>query len=386
MSSLGYIMNRVLLLLGHPGNRRLLRDWLGRHYEVVRPDVHGELDTTFDLAVLDAVTLAAKRDALHAMKQAAGPVFLPYLLLAPRDQANVVGRYLGQTVDELLWTPVDPAELQTRIKMLLRLREQSLALKQHNDELEALLEARRAVELMKDEFISIASHELRSPLAAIKMYVNMVLDGEVGKLNEQQGQFLQIAEDNTERLSQLVNDLLDVSRMTSGRLQCQIREIDLGKEVPQACASLRILGDHKQIQTEVIVPPEPVMVQADPRRVEQILTNLLSNAYKYSLQETTVKVRVSNRGEVAQVDISDQGIGIAEADQARLFDIFFRAEAVRNSHISGTGLGLYITRKLVELQAGDIWVESELNKGSTFSWTLPIAPAEGQTSDQRILT
>jgi signal transduction histidine kinase len=216
------------------------------------------------------------------------------------------------------------------------------------------------------------------------MYVNMVLDGEVGPLNEEQSQFLQIAEANTERLSQLVNDLLDVSRMTSGRLQCQISELDLAKEVPQACASLRILGDHKQIQTEVTVPREPLMVQADPQRVVQILTNLLSNAYKYSREDTTVSVCVSHRGEVAQVDIVDQGIGISEADQARLFEIFFRAEAVRNSRISGTGLGLYITRKLVELQAGEIWVKSTLDRGSTFSWTLPIAMATGEMSSQSI--
>jgi len=380
------IMNRVLLLLGHPGNRRLLGDWLGRHYDVVSSGLDDGSNASFDLVVLDTAAVASNAEALQAAKQASEPVFLPYLLLAPRQQAQVVGCYLGQTVDELLWTPLEPVELQTRIKILLRLREQSLALKQHNDELEALLEARRAVELMKDEFISIASHELRSPLAAIKIYVNMVLDGEVGPLNEKQGQFLQIAEENTERLSQLVNDLLDVSRMTSGRLQCQISEIDLGQEVPQACASLRILGDYKQIQTEVTVPLEPVMVLADPQRVVQILTNLLSNAYKYSREATTVTVRVSNRGEVAQVDIVDQGIGISEADQSRLFEIFFRAEAVRNSRISGTGLGLYITRKLVELQAGEIWVKSALDQGSTFSWTLPIAVAEGEMSRQLIPT
>lgn len=380
----GAIMNRLLLLLGHPGNRRLLVDWLGRHYEVVSPRADDGLNEAFDLAVLDAAALTSKREALQAAKQASEPVFLPYLLLAPRQQAQWVGRHLGQAVDELLWTPVDPVELQTRIKMLLRLREQSFALKQHNDELASLLEARRVVELMKDEFISIASHELRSPLSAIKLYVNMVLDGEVGALNDVQGQFLQIAEANTERLNQLVNDLLDVSRMTSGRLQMQVREIDLSREVSQVCASLRILGDHQQIQTEVMVPSRPVMVRADPNRVEQILTNLLSNAYKYSLAETTVTVRVSNRGQMAQVDITDQGIGISAADQSRLFESFFRAEAVRNSRVSGTGLGLYITRKLVELQAGEIWVESALDKGSTFSWTLPIATAEREACGQSI--
>lgn len=379
-------MNRVLLLLGHSGDHRLLSACLGRHYDVVGPDADDALGASFDLAVLDATALASKAEILRAAKQASEPVFLPYLLLASRQQAQWAGRHLGQSVDELLWAPLDPAELQTRIKMLLRLREQSLALKQHHEELASLLEARRAVEMMKDEFIAIASHELRSPLSAIKMYVNMVLDGEVGPLNEEQCQFLQIAEENTERLSQLVNDLLDVSRMASGRLQCQIREIDLGQEVPQTCANLRILGDHKQIQTEVTVPPEPVVVQADPHRVEQILTHLLSNAYKYSLAETTVSVCVSNRGEVAQVDIVDQGIGISEADQSRLFEIFFRAETVRNSRISGTGLGLYMTRKLVELQAGEIWVVSELGKGSTFSWTLPIATAGSGMSGQSIST
>src|SRR5688572_8573789 len=116
-------MNRVLLLLGHPGNRRLLGDWLGRHYDVLSAGLDDGLNASFDLVVLDTAAAASNAEALRAAKQASEPVFLPYLLLAPRQQAQVVGRSLGQTVDELLWTPLEPVELQTRIKILLRLRE-----------------------------------------------------------------------------------------------------------------------------------------------------------------------------------------------------------------------------------------------------------------------
>jgi signal transduction histidine kinase len=163
--------------------------------------------------------------------------------------------------------------------------------------------------------------------------------------------------------------------MASGRLPLNIEPVDLREMIEQACAELHILGSSKRIQTQVTLPSTPVAVRADAHRLMQIFTNLLSNAYKYSSEDTVVTVQVSRRDQVAQIEVIDQGMGIAEADQNQLFTMFFRAEAVRNSHVRGAGLGLYITRMLLEMQNGQIGVNSCPGKGSTFSCTLPLAVA-----------
>jgi signal transduction histidine kinase len=368
-------MDRILVLLYHPGNRRLLSEWLGQYYDVRAPDTQQNIDAPCDLVIVDGMAVEQYSQAVQAKKHRDAPAFLPCLLLAPRQQAVRVKRHLGKTADELLWTPIDKDELQTRVTILLRGRQQSLELKRHNDELEALLDARKAVERMKDEFIAIASHELRSPLNAIHLYLSMLLDEDAGKLTAEQEQFLRVIEDNADRLTHLANDVLDISRMASGRLPLNIEPVDLREMIEQACAELHILGSSKRIQTQVTLPSTPVAVRADAHRLMQIFTNLLSNAYKYSSEDTVVTVQVSRRDQVAQIEVIDQGMGIAEADQNQLFTMFFRAEAVRNSHVRGAGLGLYITRMLLEMQNGQIGVNSCPGKGSTFSCTLPLAVA-----------
>ena len=361
------------MLLHHPGNRRLLSAWLGQYYDVRAPETEPNLDEPCDLVIIDGMAVERYGQAVQAKKHKDAPAFLPCLLLAPRQQAARVKRHLGKPADELLWTPIDKDELQTRVTILLRGRQQSLELKRHNDELEALLDARKAVERMKDEFISIASHELRSPLNAIHLYLSMLLDEDAGTLTAEQEQFLRVIEDNAERLTHLTNDILDISQMASGQLQFNIEPVDLREIIEQACAELQILGNSKRIQTRVMLPPPPVAVQADAHRLMQILTNLLSNAYKYASEDTVVTVQVSRHDQVAQIDVIDQGMGIAEADQSQLFTMFFRAAAVRNNQVRGAGLGLYITRMLLEMQNGQIEVKSCPGKGSTFSCRLPLA-------------
>lgn len=226
---------------------------------------------------------------------------------------------------------------------------------------------------MKDEFISMASHELRSPLTGMKLYLSMLRDGDAGPLNDDQSNFVRIVDQNTDRLVKLVNDLLDISRMTSGRLQFAFEEWELGGVIQHVLTSMRMLAESKRIQTTFEAPPIPLCVRGDRDRVVQILTNLLSNAYKYSDEDTSVIVRLTPRNSDVQIDVIDQGMGISNDDQANLFQRFFRSESVINSNISGTGLGLYITRLLVEAHGGEIWVESQVGAGSTFSWTLPLA-------------
>ncbi len=367
-------MDRILLLLEHPTNRRLLEECLAQHYQVATETGQAP-ESSFDLVILDGPALERLSQDVVGWKRVAEPVFLPLLLLMPRQHTSMVTRHLLHTVDELLLTPVDRAELRARVETLLRTRRQSLALKSRNDELEAFIEARRAFERMKDEFIAMASHELRAPLTSITLYANMLVDGEAGKLSEEQQRFVRIVSSNADRLNRLVNDLLDVSRLASGRLQLTMRTVDLKATVKQVCTELEAAGDSKRIKTVATLPPQPicVCVKADQDRLVQILANLLSNAYKYSPEESTVTVQVHTHEEWAQVDVIDQGMGIAALDQSQLFTKFFRTEEAKRQGIGGTGLGLYITRALVEMQDGQIWVTSRQGEGSTFSFTLPLA-------------
>jgi signal transduction histidine kinase len=366
-------MERILLLLEHQENHRLLAAWLRQHYQVVLVNTAPSLSAAFDLAMLDVATLERQQQAVLERKAAEEPAFLPFLLLSPRQQARQVAHHLGRSIDELLLTPVDRLELRARVEILLRVRKQSLELKRHNDELAAFIDERRAVERMKDEFISIASHELRTPLTSIMGYVSLLLDGEVGALTAEQQSFLQIVDSNAERLIGLVNELLDISRIEAGRIQLTLHPLDLREVVQAVCKDLRTVSRSKRITTVVQLPLEPIRVQADRDRLIQVLTNLLSNAYKYSLENTTVTIQGITQDGTAQVNVVDQGMGISEADQAQLFSKFFRADSARRQGIAGTGLGLSITRSLVEIQGGRIWVSSCLEHGSTFSFTLPLA-------------
>jgi PAS domain S-box-containing protein len=230
---------------------------------------------------------------------------------------------------------------------------------------------------MKSDFVSIASHELRTPLTSIRGYLDLLLMGGPGSVNEQQRNFLQVARDNTRRLHELVNDLLDISRIESGRIELNVQVVSLPKLIHQAAEFLQNQFDERGLYLKLNVPDDVPQLFGDADRITQIITNLLSNAYKYT-PEGGATVNVSQDKRFIRIDVVDTGVGISEEDQEKLFTRFFRAgdEYVREQ--SGTGLGLSITKSLVEIHGGQIWVESEPGAGTTFSFTLPL-PA-GQIS------
>ncbi len=227
------------------------------------------------------------------------------------------------------------------------------------------------IDRMKSDFVSIVSHELRTPLTSIKGYLDLLLIGASGAINKHQESFLRIIKDNAERLHDLVNDLLDISRIESGKVDLDVQVVSMPLLIQHVADSLRMEFDDRNLTLTLDVPSNLPEIFGDPNRIEQILTNLLSNAYKYTRQGgATVRARVVDS--VLQVDVIDTGIGISKQDQERLFTRFFRAEdrAVRQQ--AGTGLGLHITKLLVEMHGGLIWVKSEPGVGSTFSFTLPL--------------
>lgn len=234
--------------------------------------------------------------------------------------------------------------------------------------------SRRALEEvshLKTEFISLVSHELRTPLTSIQGYIRLLLAGRTGELSEIQKEFLGTASRNTDRLVALVDDLLDISRIESGRLELVLEPLNPAEIINSEVESMRRQADDRQISIVADIAPALPRVKADTHRLGQIVSNLLSNAVKYSPEKTTVKVTAQQVGKNVLVKVIDSGIGIAPEDRHRLFERFFRGDSDTVRATWGTGLGLAITHHLVEMHGGKIWVESEKGHGSTFSFSIP---------------
>ena len=233
------------------------------------------------------------------------------------------------------------------------------------------------VDRLKSEFVATVSHELRTPMTSIRGYADILLMGAAGALNENQGHFLSIIKNNTERLNVLVNDLLDVSRIEAGRVTLTPQPIDLREVAEDILADVlrRSQEENKPMGITLEAPKELPRVYGDSERVRQILDNLVDNAYHYTPANGQIQVRLLpvENGDEVQVDVLDTGVGIAEEDQERVFDRFFRGEHPLVLATPGTGLGLPIVRQLVEMHNGRIWMKSKgiPGEGSTFSFTLP---------------
>lgn len=232
------------------------------------------------------------------------------------------------------------------------------------------------VDRMKSEFVATVSHELRTPMTSIKGYVDILLMGVAGEMSEQQTSFLQVVQENTQRLTILVNDLLDLSRIEAGQVKLTMQPVDLVEVIDDSLIEINRLtvAENKSMQFDIQLPDELPAVNGDPERIRQVLINLLGNAFHYTLENGRVNLRIQVIGDEIQVDISDNGVGIPQKEQERIFDRFYRGDNHMVIATAGTGLGLSIVSKLIGMHHGRIWVQSSgiEGEGSTFSFTLPI--------------
>lgn len=227
------------------------------------------------------------------------------------------------------------------------------------------------VEQLKRELISIATHELRTPITGIKGYLDMVLAGDTGELPEETREVLTEMAAINQRLADLVDDLLNVGRIEDGRIEIRPQTFDLTVLINQTVSELKVQADKKKLQL-IFEPKGALKVTADLERTRQVLINLIGNAIKYT-PAGSVKVLLKDTGSFAEVRVKDTGIGMDAAQMKRLFEKFYRIKTEQTRQITGTGLGLWITKKLVEMMKGKIWAESEIGKGSVFVFTLPLA-------------
>jgi len=256
--------------------------------------------------------------------------------------------------------------------------------RQYAETLEAQVEARtrelqesnerlQELDRLKSEFLSDVSHELRTPLTSVKGYVDYLLEGIVGELSPPQRDFLTRVKGNTDRLVRLINDLLDLSRIEAGRVDFHPVRLAMVEVATEVIDALRPLAAEKEVDLSTDMSETDGFVRADRDKVYQILLNLTHNAVKFTPPRGSVQVRVEGqpRGEVLTV-VQDTGEGIPPEELQRIFDKFHQVSE-SPAHPKGSGLGLAIAKKLIELHGGQIWVRSELGKGSAFGFTLPAA-------------
>ena len=244
------------------------------------------------------------------------------------------------------------------------------------------------VDRLKSEFVATVSHELRTPMTSIRGYVDILLMGAAGELNDQQSNFLGFVQNNTERLNILVNDLLEVSRIEAGKVNLSLQQVDPAALAEEVIAEFRqsVSDEGRSLPINLVHPEQPLAIYGDAERLRQVLQNLLSNAFQYTHDGGTIQVTVELDGDFVKLAINDTGVGIEPGDQERVFERFYRGEDPLVLASAGTGLGLSIVRYLIELHGGQIWVNStgKSGEGSTFAFTLPVFEENkhGQDSDR----
>jgi signal transduction histidine kinase len=332
---------------------------------VLRPIAAHQADPEQGAAILAQV--ANSGEGLLLPGPAAAHLPGPGCLCAPlRARAQVIGAvYLEKAAASGVFVPADLALLQA-------LADQT-AVALHNFQLE---EAVQTANKGKSDFVSLVTHELRLPLTAIKGYTDLIASGITGELNEQQKQFVAVIKRNLGRMSALISNLSDINRLESGRMQLDRKPCDIRDVLEDVAEALQeqLLARGQTLTVEI--GEGETAVYADPNRLNQALSNLLSNAHHYTPDGGHITVQVRPGADFVVVAVEDDGLGISLENQARLFTPFFRAEDEAVREQPGWGLGLALTRLLIEAQGGEISFHSVYGQGSLFAFTVPSANIE----------
>jgi signal transduction histidine kinase len=227
----------------------------------------------------------------------------------------------------------------------------------------------------KSEFLANMSHELRTPLNAIIGFSEVLSERMFGDLNEKQEEYLRDIHASGQHLLSLINDILDLSKIEAGRMELDLSDFDLPVTIDNALVLIRERAARRGIDLHRTVDERLGQVRADERKIRQVLLNLLSNAIKFTPEGGRIEVGAKPAKGSVEVSVSDTGVGIAAEDQETVFEEF-RQVGTADKKVEGTGLGLALSRKFIELHGGEIWVKSQLGQGSTFMFTVPVRPGE----------
>lgn len=236
-------------------------------------------------------------------------------------------------------------------------------------------EERLQLDKAKSEFLSITSHELRTPITPLKAQLQMLQQEYFGKLTEKQKESLDVILRNAERLNKIIEDFLEISRIEAARLKFAFRKTDLSETVKDTVGLMEGFAKEKNIALAVTTGELPI-IEVDPDRISQVLRNLVHNAIKFSPLNSTVEIHAEAKKDAIMFSVSDHGVGLTPEDQIRVFEPFYQVEGTLSRNYGGTGLGLTICRGIIEAQKGKIWVDSKVGRGSTFYFTVPLIPVD----------
>jgi len=236
-------------------------------------------------------------------------------------------------------------------------------------------EERLQLDTAKSEFLSITSHELRTPITPLKAQLQMLQQEYFGPLTEKQKESLTIILRNAERLDKIIEDFLEVSRIEAARLKFDFRETNLQETIQETVAFMEGFAQEKHITLKATAGELP-LIEIDPDRISQVLRNLIHNAIKFSPQNSSIEIHAEKQKNNVLFSVKDHGVGLSAEDQIRVFEPFYQVEGSLSRKYGGTGLGLTICRGIIEAQKGKIWVESTPSTGSTFFFTVPLTPVE----------
>jgi signal transduction histidine kinase len=355
---IGMIEGEGLRLMAHQGYEDIFSGQKDEHLSLELPTIRAAVESGH----------ASQTSLILSGEQGILPAAHTQIIVPIRREAQVIGLFLLESSSDSLGNLTFLSQLSD-----------SAAIAISNAQLFA--EVQRA-NLAKSEFVSFVAHELKNPMTSIKGYSELLAAGSVGTINEMQANFLGTIRANVQRMSALVSDLNDNAKIEAGQLRLEYKPVDVDDVVDEVIRSTKRQIDDKKQVIELHVPQKLPNVWADQTRVGQVLTNLVSNAHKYTPEGGKILLGAevaSNQWdpagakEVVHLWVKDNGIGISIEDQARIFQKFFRSEDSKAREAPGTGLGLNITKSLVEMQGGRIWFDSEFRHGTTFHFTVPIA-------------
>ncbi len=230
----------------------------------------------------------------------------------------------------------------------------------------------KEIDKMKADFVASVSHELRSPLTTLKGYLELIADEEAGPLTDEQVDFIKIINQSSDRLLDLISDLLTISKIESATLKMNKEQLSINDVLEEVVKDMVLEAKQKRIKISLDLTRDLPFVNADQERLDQVVINLLTNAIKFTPEGGSIQITSQLHGNGLEVSVKDSGIGIADSDKKRLFDKFYRSGQAISRNIKGTGLGLAIAKGIIDQHQGKIWVESEVGKGSTFYFSLPI--------------
>lgn len=245
-----------------------------------------------------------------------------------------------------------------------RVKERTTELARLNEELKRLNKA-------KSNFVSAVSHELRTPLTSIKGYASILMAGKLGEVTPAQKERLEKIDKHSNSLTHLINNLLDIARIESGRVQMEIRETSVKEALNSTIDIITPQVKEKGISLKLSNRSKNDKIMADPAQLERVFLNLLSNAVKFTPEKGKINILVEDKGKSVEFSVEDSGIGIPKQDLEKVFEEFFRSDNAQSQGIKGTGLGLSLIKQIVEAHKGRIWAESELGKGTKFTFTIP---------------